>query len=239
MLLIENRALLDAFRRGERPALEKVYTAYADAVAGFLRSGFSFDSSGRACRFLGARSAFDLEDRVHDVFARAFSERARIAYDGLSPYRSYLLTIARNVVIDDFRRKENVLVEYSLDARPDREIQSELRPDLVHGGEPLHGEVAPSGLPQADAEAKEVLDLVKAFRTTIAPREQLIFKLRFEEEKDHTEIQKETGLSPSKIKTSEQRIRERFFEFMHDRGYFQGYRPARRGWLSAMKRWAM
>src|SRR5262249_53739362 len=110
--------------------------------------------------------------------------------------------------------------------------------DAPHGGEPLSGKIAPSGLPEIDAEAKEVVDLVTAFRATLGEREQTIFTLRFEEEKDHAAIALETGLSPSKIKTSEQRIRERFFAFMHGRGYFQGYRQTRRGWLSAVTRWA-
>jgi RNA polymerase sigma factor (sigma-70 family) len=237
MLLTKDRALLDAFRRGEKKALETVYTAYADAVGAFLRAGFSFQSNGRACRFLGARSEFDLEDRVHDVFARAFSERARLAYDGLSPYRAYLLTIARNVVIDDFRRKENVLVEYSLDARPDPEAPNDAGGAALVS-EPFSGTVEATGFPSLDVEAKEVVDLVRVFRATLPEREQRIFTLRFEEEKDHAVIAEETGMSPSKIKTSEQRIRERFFEFMRGRGYFQGYKPMRHGWLSAISRWA-
>src|SRR5262245_19722724 len=115
MLLVENRALLDGFRKGDRSALERVYAAYARDVAQQLKRGFTFQSGGRSCRFHGPPSAADLEDRVHDVFVRAFSDGARLAYDGLTPYKNYLYTVARNLVIDDFRKKERALVEYSVD----------------------------------------------------------------------------------------------------------------------------
>jgi RNA polymerase sigma factor (sigma-70 family) len=236
MLLVEDRSLLEAFRRGDKHALEKVYLTFAPAVAGLLRGGFSFNSTGHSYRFRGTRSQFDLEDRLHDVFARAFAERARMGYDGLSPYKNYLLTIARNVVIDDFRRKETVLVEFAFD---EEEHRGTTAPAQDHAAEPLLGHFEPSGNPTIDAESKEVVDLVQRFRESLSEREREIFRLRFEEEKEHREIAESTGLSPSKIKTSEQRIRERFFEYMNSRGYFQGYQRARRGWLAAIFSLAM
>ena len=43
-------------------------------------------------------------DLVQEVFLRAFDERARLGYDGLRPYRPYLLRIAKNLRIDTARR---------------------------------------------------------------------------------------------------------------------------------------
>ena len=42
---------------------------------------------------------------MQEAFRRAFEERARSAYDGLRPYRRYLLTITRNLVIDQLRKQ--------------------------------------------------------------------------------------------------------------------------------------
>ena len=78
MLLVENRGLLDRFRRGEPAALAEVFRSYAVGVARLLRLGFDFYSDGRQCRFHGVSTEFDLEDRLHDVFARAFAEQARL-----------------------------------------------------------------------------------------------------------------------------------------------------------------
>lgn len=228
MLLTEDRDLLDRFRKGERRALERVYQAYAPAIAGFLRAGFSFNSAGRSCRFKGARSQFDLEDRVHDVFSKAFAENARLGYDGLTPYKTYLFTIARNLVIDDFRRKEHALVEFSIDESPLEQ------PDQSRGEatDPVLGHFAPSGDPQKDNESAQLLSLVRAFVDALPEREREIYGLRFEQELEHKDIADRTGLSPSKIKTSENRIRSQFFDFMKRHGYFTGYVQDRRGWLS-------
>jgi RNA polymerase sigma-70 factor, ECF subfamily len=230
MLLVEDRKLLERFRRGEKDALETVYRAYAPRLAAFLRGGFSFNSGGRRLSYRGTRSAFDLEDRMHDVFCRAFSERARLAYDGLTPYEAYIITIARNVVIDEFRKKENELVELG--------IEEEREPMRGEGGdatEPLLGSVVLSGDPARDAEAAELVSLVNEFKGSLGEREREVFKLRFEEEREHKDIGEATGLSASKIKTSEQRIRALFFDFMRERGYFAQFQKTRQGWLTALR----
>lgn len=225
----EDRALLDGYRRGDRDALERIYRAYAPEVARLLRHGFTFQSGGRSCRFHGVRSEFDLEDRLQEVFARVFGERVRMTYDGLTPFGAYLRTVARNLVIDDFRRKERVLVEYSVEPRePDEGVGLEA-PGA--SSEPLLGHVEPSGRPDVDRGHAELAELVARFKRDLPERERRVYELRFERELEHDEIASTTGLSPSKIKTSEQRIRTRFFRFMHRHGYFRGYLQERRGWL--------
>lgn len=232
MLFIEDRQLLDGFRRGDQQALAKVYRHYAPAVAGFLRAGFSFDSGGRRCRFHGARSQFELEDRLHDVFGRAFSESARLGYDGLSPYKSYLFTITRNLIIDDFRKKEHALLEYSFEA-----VEEAVQPTGGTATDPTRGLLALSGDPRNDAENAQLLALVEEWKKGLPIREQEVYRLRFEEELEHKDIADRTGLSPSKVKTSEQRIREGFFDFMQRHGYFDGYVKESRGWLRFLRSW--
>jgi RNA polymerase sigma-70 factor (ECF subfamily) len=218
MLLVENRGLLDRFRRGEPAALAEVCRAYAAGVARLLRLGFDFQSDGRQCRFHGMSTEFDLEDRLHDVFTRAFSEQARLGYDGLTPYATYLRTIAKNLIIDDFRRKERALTEYSIEL-----VEAAVAPRNESGGDP-----------EREASTNELADLVARFEATLSERERTIYRLRFRDELEHRDIVERTGLSESKVKTSEKRIRVAFFEFMKRHGYFEGYRQDRKGWLRSL-----
>ncbi len=47
----------------------------------------------------------ELEDLIQEVFVRAFSEKGRLAYDGLRDYEPYICTIARNLLIDRARKQ--------------------------------------------------------------------------------------------------------------------------------------
>ncbi len=88
-LLSSDRALLEAFRRGEREALTRVFLRYADDVTRQVR---------------GARVAeHEVESMVQDVFIKAFSPAARVSYDGLRPFGAWLNTITRHLVVDRAR----------------------------------------------------------------------------------------------------------------------------------------
>lgn len=224
MPLEDDRALLEGFRRGDRDALAAVYRLHAEGLARFLRNGFSFRSGARICRFRGARPGFDLEDRLHDVFARAFAEPARLGYDGLSPYGPYLRGIARNLVIDQFRRQERALEAFTVEPES-------LAEEASGASEPMHGAFVPTGDPELDADRRALMQEVERFTGELPPREREVYRLRFVEELEHRDIAARTGLSPAKIKTSEQRIRTRFFRHMRASGYFEGYEESERGWL--------
>lgn len=221
--LEEDRSLLEAFRRGEPEALSAVFSRYAPRVAAVLRHGFTFHAGGRTCRFRGAHSTFDLEDRLHDVFARAFSERARDGYDGLTPYERYIGTIAKNLVIDDFRKKERALVDY------------ELLDEATHAVD-FSQPIAPTRPIDAEALAsdKELEALVTRFVDDLDDREREVYELRFLRGLQHKEIAARTGLSESKIKTSERRIRTNFYRMLKKNGYLAGYEKTGTGWLRSV-----
>jgi RNA polymerase sigma-70 factor (ECF subfamily) len=229
MLVVEDRRLLDGYRRGDRKALELLYGAYAPEVARVLRYGFTFDSQGRTCRFRGVCSEFDLEDRLQEVFARAFSESARTNYDGITPFGSYLTKIAKNLIIDQFRKKEQSLLEFSVEP-------AATTPDEREGAsEPLQGRAEATGRPEHDRDRAQLVELVLAFRDQLPDRERVIYELRFEQELQHKEVARAVGLSESQVKTSEQRIRMGFYRFMRKHGYFSGYVQERRGWLRPLR----
>src|SRR5262249_10922972 len=113
-LLAGDRELLDAFRRGDREALARVYHHYVDAVARLVRYGFLLET--RNLRISGARDVDAENEIIQDVFVRAFGERARLGYDGIRPYRPYLLRIAKNLLVDQARSRGHAMLALSDDA---------------------------------------------------------------------------------------------------------------------------
>lgn len=232
-LLVENRSLLESFRRGDRAALGVVFDHYASDVANMLQSGFSFSMGTRSCRFMGFRRQFDVDDMLHEVFLRAFSERARTGYDGLRPYKQYLLAIARNVVVDSFRSKQATFEQYVM-AQP--EISEEIAAEpSENSAELLEGTVGASGDPGRDVEHAELAGLLTEFRASLQPDENAVFRLRFQEAKSLADVERLAGLSPSVVKTMERKLRERLLHLIWSAGYLDDFRPRQRNsWLSRL-----
>ncbi len=207
-----NRRWLEGFRRGERWALERTYAAHVDDLARYLRGGFGFEAGGRRVRFVGFRSTFDLEDCLHEVFLRAFSEGARDQYDGVRPYRPYLERIARNLVIDELKRKEHKL-----------RVQVEEVPEPAEAAP--YAREAPLA-PDEAAEQRQLADHLARFVAELPERERQVYQLRFERRLDQREVAAQAQLSPSKVKTSERRIRDRFMDYLQAHGWLDaGHAP--------------
>src|SRR3954447_20532861 len=102
MWLIEDRERLKRFRAGEATVLAEVYALYSPGIALALSNEMTVTVNGAHYRFRGTVSAFDVDDLLQETFVRAFGEQARLSYDGLRPFRAYLLTIARNLLVDRF-----------------------------------------------------------------------------------------------------------------------------------------
>ena len=203
-----DRALLDRFRRGERAALAAVYDLYVDDVATLARRGFTIESSGHAyVRGADRDGEYEL---VQDTFVRAFGEKARLAYDGLQPYRPYLLRITKNLMIDRFRLQQRAAREVELD-RPDvhgvGDIDAVLAANTELGGEDpvdLHWKT----LQAAAAEHLATLD---------AESRQLI-ALRFDEELSQDDTAARMSCSRRRIRTVEDRVRRGLHKWLQRRG---------------------
>ena len=89
------------FRAGAREALERVYWENIEAVEALVRGGL------RRSEYF---STANLADLVQEIFAKAFSPRARAAYDGVRDYGPYLRQLARNTLIDWLRERGRELV---------------------------------------------------------------------------------------------------------------------------------
>ncbi|MGC4116837.1 MAG: sigma-70 family RNA polymerase sigma factor [Myxococcales bacterium] len=205
--LAEDRELLEAFRRGDRSALMEVYREYSRAVFGLLTDGFSYESGGRSLVFRGFTLPWAREEAVQEIFARAFQPSARLAYDGVRPYRNYLLTIARNHVLDLVRgQSREVLV-----SEPPDEGQT---PDLASA---------------ADLDAQELQAHVAAFLASLDPYERALFEARFRSGKTIAQTAQALGVTQHRIKSDEPRLQKRFFVRMKELGYFQGFTYGRSG----------
>ncbi len=114
-LLRDDPALREAFRAGERWAMEAVYKSYLPLVTTIACHGTG-----------GFRGFFDpcrRDDAIQTIFVRAFEERTRLAYNGLDPYSGFLRGVAHNVcrqLLDKDRRFQRV-PEKEPSAAPDLE----------------------------------------------------------------------------------------------------------------------
>jgi RNA polymerase sigma-70 factor (ECF subfamily) len=225
-LLIERRELLDRFKRGERRALEEVYRHYAPDVAAFLQRGFTFSSAGRSLRFSGYAQPFDLDNALQETFVRAFKESARVGYDGLHPYKSYLLAIARNLVLDEFRNREVAMSPF-ID-----QLESGGAEAAVHDGEEAAPSSSVADAPSAGVSAEqeflrnELGRLYAAFVARLDDKDRTFFRHRFEEQETQVEAGAKSGLSHMQARTLEKKLRRAFLEFMQTNGYLEAYATA-------------
>lgn len=226
-LLIERRELLDRFKRGERRALEEVYRHYAPEVAAFLQRGFTFSSAGRSLRFSGYAQPFDLDNALQETFVRAFKESARLGYDGLHPYKSYLLAIARNLVLDEFRNREVAMSPFidQLDSGGASDAAAvdgeEAAPAAAVGDAPSAGISA-----EQEFLRHELGRLYASFVARLDDRDRTFFRSRFEEQRTQIEAGTACGLSHMQARTLEKKLRRAFLEYMQTNGYLEAYATA-------------
>jgi RNA polymerase sigma-70 factor (ECF subfamily) len=212
MSLLLDRGRLAAFRAGNARVLEQVYYAYLPELTGYLDRGFTFRSGAQIFRFRGFAEPFDLNNAVQETFLRAFQESARAAYDGISPFRVYLLTIARNLVIDQLRKREVATV---------RMVEVEGGED---GAGSVLGELEPdSGTAEDDLLIQEMAGLYQEFVAGLDEREATFFRARFERELSGLGVAREHGLTRMQMRTLENKLRDRFLKFMQSKGYLEHY----------------
>ena len=188
--LPEDRALLDAFRRGERDALTRVYRTYSPRVLTYL---------SRAARV----GPLDLDAAHQETFLRAFSERVRQAYDGLRPFEGFLLSIARSAAVDTLRAAGK-LARSAVPLEDAPELQS------------LATEHAS---PEDSALEAEMRALVARFLARLSPDERRFADLRFVERQSQEQAGAALGLSRQEARTREARLKRALAEFLAAEGW--------------------
>lgn len=190
--LLEDRKRLDGFRVGDPRVLAEVYKHYSPQISRTIALGFNVRTEDGMTRFQGLGSAFDLADVVQETFVRAFRQKARDSYDGLRPFRAYLMAIARNLVLDLLRRggKETALfLPLANDSGKERDV------------------VATTESPEEAAFRNELRKVYESFLSIQSAEDRAVFVERFVEGRSRQKVSKRTGLSIMQIRTREDRIR--------------------------------
>jgi RNA polymerase sigma factor (sigma-70 family) len=167
---------LERFRAGEPAALEHVYLAYVDEVATIIRKGVAGAGGG------------DLEDLLHEVFVRAFSENARRSFDGVRDYGPYLATLTRNLVIDWARRRTREL--------PAKDA------DFAHD----IAEPAPESEPPWADPAK--VAVVKLYLSELPAELRDVHEQRYVLSRSQEDVCRTLGLTRQQLRTRERHLRD-------------------------------
>jgi RNA polymerase sigma factor (sigma-70 family) len=199
-IFANDRDLLDRFRRGERAALAAVFERYVDDVATLARRGFVIESSGHVVvRGTGRDGEYDL---VQETFAKAFATQARLGYDGVSPYRPYLLRITKNLMIDRYRAAQKDARTIALDTV---ELDA-LEPATEEPVDPLWQKLA-----AATAEYVATLD----------PMMRDFVRLRFDEGGSQESVAEALGCTRRKVRTMERDVQKQLRSWLKQRGLWQ------------------
>jgi RNA polymerase sigma-70 factor, ECF subfamily len=145
----DDAALIERWRGGDQRAATALVECHAQAIARFVAS-------------LGERD--EVEEVVQDTFVRAFGSLD--SFRGESSFRTWLLTIARNLVRDRQRGRTRAKLQV--------EIQDD---DLVSSSDALEGAVA-----------TETEQRLRAAVDTLSPMQRSIFTLRVTEGLSYKEI---------------------------------------------------
>jgi RNA polymerase sigma factor (sigma-70 family) len=175
--------LLRRFRAGDREALSTVYWFYVDRVERALYRGL------RLTPWDAARRSAEVDDLAQEVFVRAFAERVRYAHDATRPYGPFLMTVARNALVDLLRRSAR---ERHMDPG-----QIEL---LVGSDLPTEHDESP----WADAKT---MALVERYVAGLSEPEQRVYFQRYTCGRSQAQSAEELGLSRRQLRTLEARVR--------------------------------
>lgn len=217
MFLAKNKKLLDAFKKGDRDAMDVVYRHYHRGVTSFLRKGFTFRSGTGHFFFKGIQDPNELNNAVQEVFRRSFEDRARASYNGVNSFTNWVLAIGRNMVINQFRNREIAFSDYISpgDERGHLTIMDDEVTEEFSGI--LYGR--PSRPQDTQFENNELKGLMDEFTGDLSEQDQRILALRFAEGLGQEETAKALGSTRMKVRTAESRLRNRLRAKLRTTGY--------------------
>lgn len=201
--LEEDRALLDAFRAGDREALAEVFRRYLPLVMRSLRGGARVTAEGP--RLAPGVSEFELEALAQETFLRAFAPGARERYDGLRPYAAYIATIAKNLLIDAARRRGRTPSMVALDDVP----QGALSDSAAGSATDTH------------LEAQALAGCLATFVEKLDPDEREVYRTRFEQQLSLRAAAKTTGRPLFALRKIDARLRMALLADLREAGFLE------------------
>lgn len=190
--------LLARFRRGDEEALAIVFDAYVDALGLSVRAGIPFMADGQRMRIGHDLLEQEVEMIVQETFVRAFSEKARLAFDGVRPFRTWLFAIARNLLIDLARERMRAPRVVPID---DEDVADEVRN------------------PEEVAADRELASLVATFTSGLGEPEKSIYRLRYVENKSARETGEALSLTEIQVRRRDARLRDQLLSFLRAHGF--------------------
>lgn len=217
MFLAKNKRLLEAFKRGDRAAMDEIYRHYLPGVSAFLRKGFTFRSGRGHFYFKGIQEPSELKGGVQEVFRRAFEDRARTSYNGVNSFTNWVLAIARNMIINQFRNREIAFSDYI--APTDERGHLAILDDEVT--EEYSGVLYAQHTVRQDSqlETEELKQLIGEFMGELTAHDRRLLILRFAEGKGQEETAAVLGSTRMKVRTAEAKLRSRLRAYMRNTGY--------------------
>lgn len=189
------------FKSADRETFTWVYRTYVDEVAKMLTGGFTFNSKGDRVRFAGYRRPYQLQEAIQETFLKAFGESARRSYDGTRPYAPYLMQIAKNVVIDGFRKES---LDRSLFVMIGHLVyENETEEEAIGRLGQQHAES-----PEDLAAKNQIHVLVRVFVDELGPEDQQIVNEHLAGDASQSEIAELMGVDRNEIRRRIKSIRE-------------------------------
>jgi RNA polymerase sigma factor (sigma-70 family) len=188
---MENRALLEGYRRGRREALATIFEHYAPRVARWITGGFDYVAGGERVRFRGLASPYDQHDLIGEIFRLVFEERARLGYSGVKPFEGYLFAITKNAVLKRIGAREPSVTEEVLATIP-----------------------APDPSPEESVAREEERALVRRFLEELSEEERAFVELRFVEQRSQLEVAGALSWTRKKVRIREDAIRQKLTRFL-------------------------
>lgn len=187
--LESNPDLLRAFRKGDRKILVDIYQQYGDVVYRYLRDRL--------------RSAADARDLVQEVFITAFKEETRLRFSGTSSIQSFMLGIARNLLMHHFR------ADRVRDAGADRMTRSMDSSDTE--------------VPAVDHEMEnqEVGRVLDTFMGELPDREREFFKRHMMERPPRRVTAEQFEMTEDQVRYLERKLRDKALKYLKRIGYLE------------------
>lgn len=204
----EMPGLLQRFRDGAKDAYEAVYRRYFSDVYRLFCRGFVTGTPPCSVPALTEEQALE---HLQEVFLRAFEQRARTGYDGLRPYRPYLLRIAKNYRIDVFRRERHVESERG----PNDESG---RVDLDRMMD-LSSPIAPLDI-EGSHHHQSQLEQTQIFLSGLSEDERRFVTLRFVQEQPQAVVAANLGVTRRKVRTLEAQIQRQLQQHLAQQGLY-------------------
>jgi len=177
-LTLSDEALMEEVRAGRVSAFQALYDRHSRSVFNFF------------LRSLGDRRA--AEDLLQETFLRVFARRGE--YRPLAAFRTWLFTIARNLLIDHLRQRGR---------RPEEE-----------GEEHVSGRADPGATPLQEAEAGELEARLRAAVLRLPPSQREVLLLSRLAGLDAEAIAQITGASPAAVRVTLHRALRRLQELL-------------------------